>query len=199
VLEVIPRLTRIGKKAAAHGIRMWPGNNIGYYGPFESILRGHINGQRRGSCGAGIKSLGIEANGAIKGCPSLPSSDYVGGNIRDAKLKDIWHRADALRFMRDHTTAKDLSGFCATCYYAEECKGGCQWTAHVLTGHRGNNPYCHHRALTLLERGVRERVELKAPAPGEPFDHATYVIVEEPWEDAARERMLALQSLDGLR
>jgi radical SAM protein with 4Fe4S-binding SPASM domain len=42
-----------------------------------------------GSCGAGRATLGIEANGDIKGCPSLPSSDYVGGNVRDHGLKDI--------------------------------------------------------------------------------------------------------------
>jgi hypothetical protein len=51
----------------------------------------------------------------------------------------------------------------------------------VLFGRRGNNPYCHHRALELLREGRRERIELREAAPGEPFDHATYELIEEAW------------------
>jgi hypothetical protein len=27
-----------------------------------------------------------------------------------------------------------------------------------VTGRQGNNPYCHHRALELASRGLRERL-----------------------------------------
>ena len=43
-----------------------------------------------GGCQAGRAGLGIEADGAIKGCPSLPTQSYVGGNIRDKPLSQIW-------------------------------------------------------------------------------------------------------------
>ena len=34
-----------------------------------------------GRAGRGDEVLGLEANGDVKGCPSLPSSEYVGGNV----------------------------------------------------------------------------------------------------------------------
>ena len=63
---------------------------------------------------------------------------------------------------------------------------GCTWAGHVLTGRRGNNPFCHHRALELLAEGLRERLVPKSAAPNEPFDHGAFEIVEEPWPDALR-------------
>lgn len=187
VLETHPMLVRAKRFGSQRGVRMWPGNNIGYFGPYEHVLRGDWAGGHRGTCGAGRSTLGIEANGDIKGCPSLPTSDYVGGNIRDHALKEIWLRAPELRLSRDMTKDK-LSGFCATCYYADDCRGGCHWTSHVLLGYPGDNPYCHHRAVELLDRNERERVRVKTPAPGEPFDYATYVIDREPWPTEALRR-----------
>ncbi|MFO0550233.1 MAG: radical SAM protein [Polyangiaceae bacterium] len=192
VLEVLPMLVRAKRKLSERGIRLWPGNDIGYFGPYDSILRSHMPGQHMAPCGAGRGTLGIEADGTIKGCPSLPTSAYAGGNIRDASLVDIWERAAPLRFTRDRTPA-DLWGFCATCYYGEDCMGGCSWTSHVVLGKIGNNPYCHHRALELLRAGQRERIVMVQPAPGLPFDHGVFDIVLEPWPDAelARARALA--------
>lgn len=190
VLETHPLLVRAKRYGDARGVRLWPGNNIGYFGPFEHLLRGDWVVDHRGSCGAGRRTLGVEANGDIKGCPSLSTDEFVGANIRDFSLEDIWERTQALRFTRDMEKSQ-LSGHCATCYYAEDCYGGCHWTASVLLGKIGNNPYCHHRALELLNRGLRERVELETAAPGLPFDHAVYRIIEEPWpSDAHRERAL---------
>ena len=64
-------------------------------------------------------------------CPSLPTTPWTGGNIRDASLKDIWERSEALRYTRTRTT-RDLWGYCQTCYYAEECMSGCTWTSFPL-------------------------------------------------------------------
>ena len=178
LLEVIPQLAALKQRAATLGVRMYPGNNVGYFGPYESILRGHYFRGHGGSCGAGRATLGIEANGAIKGCPSLPTTPYTGGNVRDARLKDIWERAEALRFTRDRKL-DDLWGFCRTCYYAEECMSGCTWTAHSTLGKPGNNPFCHHRALEMQKAGKRERLVLAEAAPGEPFDFGRFEIVVE--------------------
>jgi radical SAM protein with 4Fe4S-binding SPASM domain len=126
--------------------------------------------------------LGIEANGDIKGCPSLPTESWVGGNIRERSLLDIWERSEPLRFNRQRSTDQ-LWGFCASCYYADECHGGCTWMATSLFGRPGNNPYCHHRTLELARRGQRERVECVGEAPGTPFDHARFQIVLESTRD----------------
>jgi len=178
LLELFPLLASLKKRADELGVRVWPGNNVGYFGPYESLLRGYNYRGHGGSCGSGRSTLGIEANGAIKGCPSLPSAAWTGGNIRDAKLKDIWERAEPLRYTRSRTT-RDLWGFCASCYYAEECMSGCTWTSFVTLGKPGNNPYCHHRALEHDRVGKRERISRVSTAPGEPFDHGIFEIVLE--------------------
>ncbi len=157
----------------------------------EKVLGGTFPSAHMSSCGAGRTLTGIEANGDIKGCPSLPSGEYVGGNIRDNTLQDIWERTEALRFTRDRTE-EELWGRCRSCYYATECMAGCTWTGHVLFGKRGNNPFCHHRSLELLRDGLRERLERVVHAEGRPFDHATFDLIEEPWPEhdlvAARAR-----------
>jgi radical SAM protein with 4Fe4S-binding SPASM domain len=178
MLDVVPMLAQLKARADAADVLFWPGNNIGYFGPHEAELRDALPECHRGSCGAGRATIGIESNGNVKGCPSLPSADYVGGNVRDHPLRDIWERAPRVGFMRTRTVA-DLSGHCATCYYAAECLGGCSWTAHALLGRPGNNPYCHHRALTLQRRGRRERVVRRAAPPGTSFDVGVWEVIEE--------------------
>ncbi|HEX4620166.1 MAG TPA: SPASM domain-containing protein, partial [Myxococcaceae bacterium] len=180
MLEVMPMLARCKRRGDEAGVVFWAGNNVGYFGPHEADLRSSLPEQYRGSCGAGRAALGIESTGNIKGCPSLPSAEYVGGNVRDRPLKEIWERSEQVGFMRERTTA-ELWGHCRSCYYAAECLGGCSWTAHSVMGRPGNNPYCHHRALLLLKAGRRERIVRKSPAPGQSFDLATWDLIEEPW------------------
>jgi radical SAM protein with 4Fe4S-binding SPASM domain len=179
LLDLFPRLAALKKRCDELGVVLWTGNNVGYFGPYEALLRGGYMRGRGGSCGAGRTTLGIEASGAIKGCPSLPTAPYTGGNVRDDSLEAIWERAEPLRFTRARTTA-DLWGYCKTCYYAEECVAGCTWTSVVTLGRPGNNPFCHHRALEFAKQGKRERIVKVTEAPGEPFDHGAFEIVVEP-------------------
>ena len=123
--------------------------------------------------------MGIESNGAVKGCPSLQTAHYVGGNLRERPLRDLWENTPELAFTRTRTV-EDLWGFCRTCPFAATCLAGCSFTAHALFGRPGNNPYCHYRARTLAKQGVRERLVPRASAPGQPFDHGLFEIAVEP-------------------
>jgi radical SAM protein with 4Fe4S-binding SPASM domain len=179
LLELFPMLGELKGRCDQAGILLWPGNNLGYFGPYESVLRGTMPRGHMASCGAGRLTLGIEANGAIKGCPSLQTNPWTGGNIRDASLREIWERSAPLRYTRDRTV-DDLWGYCRTCYYADTCLAGCTWTAFSLFGKPGNNPLCHHRALEFQRQGKRERLVPAAPAPGEPFDNGRFdILIEE--------------------
>jgi radical SAM protein with 4Fe4S-binding SPASM domain len=184
LLQLFPMLAGLKRRADELGFRIWPGNNIGYFGPYESLLRGGMPRGHGASCGAGRTTLGIEADGSIKGCPSLPTRAWTGGNIRDASLADIWERSAPLRYTRDRTVA-DLWGYCRECYYADECRAGCTWTGFTIFGKPGNNPYCHHRTLEMKRRGKRERILQSQAAPGEPFDHGAFelVVEDEPERD----------------
>jgi radical SAM protein with 4Fe4S-binding SPASM domain len=179
LIELFPLLVVMHERCTAHGVKFLPGNNVGYFGPYEHRLRGALRCTSNASCPSGRYVLGIEANGDIKGCPSLPTRGWVGGNVRDHSLEAIWERASALRFTRDRTGA-ELWGFCATCYYKDECKAGCTWTATSFFEKPGNNPYCHHRALMHAKQGLRERVMRVGEAPGEAFDYAPWALVVEP-------------------
>ena len=155
------RCWRAERRAATRpACALWPGNNIGYFGPYESVLRGGLPRGHMASCGAGCSTLGIEADGAIKGCPSLHTRPWTGGNIRDASLQDIWERSAPLRYMRDRTV-DDLWGYCRTCYYADACRAGCTWTGFSLFGKPGNNP-----ALSPPRAGDATAGEARAPGAG---------------------------------
>ena len=182
LLDLLPRLVALKSRAFADGILLAPGNNVGYFSRDEKQLRSlapdgneHWNG-----CQAGRYVMGIESNGAIKGCPSLPTRAYVGGNVRARSIARIWDDAPELAFTRTRTV-RDLWGFCRTCPFAETCLAGCNFTTHALFGRPGNNPYCHYRANALRERGLRERLVPREAAPGQPFDHGRFEIVTEPF------------------
>lgn len=186
--QMYDMLARVVERAHSEGVIVMPGNNIGYYGPYEFLFRGgsyDANVAWTG-CQAGMGVLGIEANGAIKGCPSLPTSAYVGGNIRDVPLSHIVNTPE-LTFNAGGGTPQGeahLWGFCKTCDFASLCRGGCSWTSHVFFNRRGNNPYCHHRALTLAKRGQRERFRQVQQAEGVPFDNGIFELFTEPLEQA---------------
>lgn len=183
LLDVVPRVAALKRRAFADGIRLMPGNNLGYFGPEEALLRSPREGgaDHWHGCQAGQRVLGIESDGGVKGCPSLQRA-YIGGSLKERSLSDIWTNAPELAFTRERTVA-ELWGYCAECPFAETCMGGCSFTAHALFGRPGNNPYCHFRARQLKKQGLRERVRPTAAAEGLPFDHGLFDLVVEPWED----------------
>lgn len=187
VIDTLAALQREALEQHTTGIpfNVFCGNNVGYYGPHEQILRSRPGGEdvMWQGCQAGITVIGIESDGTIKACPSLPTAPYHGGNVREVALEQIWESSAAVRFSRDRDTS-ELWGFCATCYYGEVCRAGCSWTAHCTLGRRGNNPFCYHRVTELKKRGIRERLVQKERAPDQPYDFGRFELVEEPWIDA---------------
>lgn len=179
LLQLFPLLAKLKPQADQAGIMMFRGNNLGYFGPYESLFKGWTPSGHHGSCGAGMSTLGIEADGTIKGCPSLGTVAWGAGNVRDAPLERIWERGVPMRYTR-RRSVDDLWGYCRGCYYADVCRAGCTWMSDMLLGKPGNNPYCHHRALEFEAKGLRERVEKIQEAPGLPFDQGLFRIVEEP-------------------
>jgi Y-X(10)_GDL-associated radical SAM protein len=177
LLELMPLLADLYHEARRNGVLMLPGNNIGYFGPYEHLWR--AGGNDRGhwtGCSAGQTSIGLESDGTIKGCPSLATDGYAGGNIRGIGVAEAWRQNQASGTLRP---SKEMWGFCGSCYYADVCAGGCTWTSHSLLGTPGNNPYCHHRALTLAERGRRERIAKVEEAGPASFAVGRFALIEE--------------------
>ena len=132
-------------------------------------------------CQAGQMVMGIEADGGVKGCPSLQSTHYVGGSVQNRPLAEIWNQSPQLAFARARTV-DDLWGFCKTCPYAATCLGGCTFSAHAVFDRPGNNPYCQYRARVFQAQGKRERLVPASAAPGTPYDNGKFEIVIEPFD-----------------
>lgn len=216
-LELYEVLERVLDRADELGVRIWPGNGLGYFGPLESRLRGrqrscgYFNG-----CNAGRQAFGIESNGAIKACPSLGGATNIAGSWREHGLSSLWNTAPQLTYFRVRDRS-DMWGYCGECYYADQCKAGCTANAEPLLGRPGNNPMCYHRAREMDRMGLRERVErVHAPETNEPFamgrfrvvrEHANAelraqsgpVAIEEPRSDRIAHPRGRGEALDGLR
>jgi Y-X(10)_GDL-associated radical SAM protein len=178
--ELMPLLARMYDKGADNGLLIVPGNNVGYFGPYEHRWRNASDERSHWSgCSAGQTVIALEADGTVKGCPSLPTVDYAGGNVRDLDLEQIWNTRPEIHFGRMRHD-DELWGFCTTCYYADVCRAGCSWTTHSLFGRRGNNPYCSYRVEELAREGFRERVVKNAEAGPASFAIGAFDLVLEP-------------------
>src|SRR3954469_6166352 len=58
LLDLFPLLGKLKERCTALGIRLWPGNNVGYFGPYEAALKGTMPRGHMASCGAGRFSMG---------------------------------------------------------------------------------------------------------------------------------------------
>ncbi|HJL18433.1 MAG TPA: radical SAM protein [Sandaracinaceae bacterium LLY-WYZ-13_1] len=183
LLGVVPRVAAIKRRGLDEGLLVMPGNNLGYFGPEEALLRSQdpAHGDHFAGCQAGRFVMGIESDGAVKGCPSLQTARYVGGNLLERPIREVWDDSPELAFARVRT-ADDLWGFCRECPYASVCLGGCSFTAHAFFGRPGNQPYCHFRAIEHRRRGLRERLVPADAADGTPFDHGLFELVVEDFD-----------------
>ncbi len=119
------------------GIEIDVGENIGYFGCKGTQL---LDGMPYFGCYAGTRVVGIESNGNIKGCLSMPE-EFVEGNIRNSSFTEIWNRPGAFDYNRKFTR-ESAAGECRECKYLPLCRGGCTTTSFSATGHIANNPYC---------------------------------------------------------
>ena len=186
LIEVYAQIETVVDRCQELGIKLWPANNVGYFGPIEQRLRHHQTGGRFFTgCKAGIRTLGIESNGQIKSCPSLGGPTNLGGSWREHGLKALWERSPEVAYAR-HRTLDDLWGYCRECYYAETCMSGCTATSEPLMGRPGNNPYCLHRALEMDRMGLRERIEPVRGAADVPFANGLFRLIREPKDEQRR-------------
>ncbi|MHC2282903.1 radical SAM protein with 4Fe4S-binding SPASM domain [Bradyrhizobium diazoefficiens] len=162
----------------AAGMLLIPGNNVGYFGRYEHLWRGPARGGHYFGCVAGVNGMGIEADGTIKACPSLPKERYGSGNVRESSLAQLWHGSELFEWNRA-ASAREYSGYCAECYYRDVCRAGCTWMTDSLFGKPGNNPYCIYRVEQLASRGITERIAKVQDAPQVSFGTGLYEIIEE--------------------
>jgi radical SAM protein with 4Fe4S-binding SPASM domain len=134
----------IRKKRLEQNMRIFAGDNIGYYDENEMYLRNEPgklcfwNG-----CNAGISAIGIDSDGDVKGCQSLYSKKFVEGNLRNESIESIWNNPDNFSYNRKFKT-EYLNGNCEACDKGLICKGGCRASNYFITGDLFSNYYCNH-------------------------------------------------------
>ncbi len=186
LLGIYEEVERVIDRTRELGIKLWPANNVGYFGPIEQKLRLHqMKGRFFSGCKAGIRTIGIESNGQIKSCPSLGGPVNLGGSWREHGLKALWERSPEIGYAR-HRTLDDLWGYCRECYYAETCMSGCTATSEPLLGRPGNNPYCLHRAIEMDRMGLRERIEPVREPEKIPFANGLFRLIRESKDPEVR-------------
>ncbi|MCK9464075.1 MAG: radical SAM protein [Proteobacteria bacterium] len=159
---------RIGKLVARSPLRIHASDSLGYFGPNERLLRRAGGGSCFGGCQAGMRVVGIESNGNVKGCLSIMAgynargADFVEGNVRESSLTEIWNREGAFAYTREFDVA-DLGGACRECAKAEKCRGGCT-AKKVASGGGLENPMCVRRAIAERDEGKRRAVGQAAAA-----------------------------------
>ena len=163
LLDVIPRLARIKKSSP---IWVDVGDSIGYYGPHEGLLRkarwGNMQNLWRG-CQAGLRTVGIESDGGVKGCLSLQGTlkghkgdPFREGDLKEHSLEEIWFDPEVFAFNR-RFRLDSLTGSCASCRYKALCRGGARCVSSAFTGALGEDPYCYHRVATLQAKELEKR------------------------------------------
>jgi len=144
-------------------LAIYPADCLGYYSRKEMEVRRRLSGRPTPpmwqGCNAGKRSLGILHNGDILGCTSIRDRQFVEGNIRERRLREIWDSPDSFRWSREMNKA-NLDGHCRSCQFGDACLGGCPNTR--LTMNRSihsENQYCSYNLAVKRAEAMLAGVE----------------------------------------
>ncbi len=174
-------------------------NALGYFGPYERLMRSQADLLNFYSgCPAGRNVLGIEANGVVKGCPSLATDLFATGSILGNGLQRLDEHINDWQSAKP-TISKNIyrptvNGFCKECPFAITCKAGCTWAASSINGERGDNPYCMFRSIAQNSTGNQESMhQLSANSIGS-FTLGKYTVTNQSCQEniATKESLSAM-------
>jgi radical SAM protein with 4Fe4S-binding SPASM domain len=121
------------------------------FGYFSMVLPNYAIMPNWNGCQAGVTAIGIQSDGGVKGCLSLPG-EFIQGNVIEKNLSEIWNDQEFCSFTRDFNI-ESLNGDCIGCKFGKKCKGGCLATSYSLTTLKFSDPYC----LRLIEKKFNEK------------------------------------------
>jgi radical SAM protein with 4Fe4S-binding SPASM domain len=134
----------IGEKRRRGVLRVYAGDDIGYFDEYEAYIR-----SRPGTisvwngCKAGIRVVGIDSVGNIKGCASIYSDKFIEGNLRKESLEEIWTKEGNFAYNRNFDPSM-LRGACAACDKGSICRGGCRGSSYFSSGSFFESGYCSY-------------------------------------------------------
>lgn len=158
----------VEKKTRGAYPRVFAGDDIGYYTEHEYLIRDANQLGKKGpgwwlGCYAGVLAVGIESNGNVKGCLSMPPM-FVEGNIRERSFHDIWHDRSAFAYNRHHSLDV-LRGVCRDCEMNEFCRGGCK-SMGASSCSEFEFPYCLSQTKRRCRYDGKNQDTIKSGAEG---------------------------------
>ena len=132
----------IKQKREDNKIKIYTGDNIGYYDLNESSIRGPMGKVNYWpGCQAGLTVIGIDSIGNVKGCESLYDDLFIEGNIRNESLRNIWLKKGNFAYNRNFDSSL-LTGKCKHCDMGSYCRAGCRGACFFTNGQYYENAYC---------------------------------------------------------
>ena len=131
-------------KRRAGAVRVYAGDDIGYFDENEIYLR-----SRPGTisvwngCQAGLRVVGIDSAGNVKGCESIYSDKFIEGNLREESLAEIWTKDGNFAYNRNFDVSM-LTGACASCDKGSQSRGGCRGSSYFSSGSLFESRYCNY-------------------------------------------------------
>jgi radical SAM protein with 4Fe4S-binding SPASM domain len=137
----------IKEKRDEDRIRIFTGDNIGYYEKNERYIRGYPGqtGYWMG-CQAGLCVVGIDSIGNVKGCESLYDDLFIEGNLRKESLAEIWNNENNFSYNRKFDLTL-LEGKCKECNMGGLCRAGCRGACYFTNGRYFENAYCVYKEV----------------------------------------------------
>jgi radical SAM protein with 4Fe4S-binding SPASM domain len=155
------KLTRVTKfireKNRSGALKIYAGDDIGYFDEHEAYIRSHPGTISVWSgCQAGIRVVGIDSVGNVKGCESMYSDEFIEGNLREESLERIWASAGNFAYNR-RFDASMLRGACAACDKGSVCRGGCRGSNYFNSGSCFESRYCNYPKRFSSDKTRHER------------------------------------------
>jgi radical SAM protein with 4Fe4S-binding SPASM domain len=91
---------------------------------------------RRPSCGTGLQTLLLDADGGLYPCLNLNHASFKFGSLRDPgyQFAEIWSNNPKLQVLRQETSLDNPQRPCARCPVRYWCLSGCRGETFALTG-----------------------------------------------------------------
>ncbi len=142
------------------------------------VMRDHLSvlkylcarSKKRAYCGAGLKTILIDADGAVYPCPNHAKPEFSCGTIGDQSFQEIWLKSETLNNLRSTYQIDQINEVCSQCAIKYWCLGGCRGETYENTGNlRAIGTGCES-----LRRGIIDTFWLLAAGEDTPATRSEY-------------------------
>ncbi len=121
---------------------------------FSIIANTCKSSNKRVSCGTGLQTLLLDADGSIYPCLNTNMPEFKIADIRDESFsfKETWELSPVLQRIRTNSSIETMNKTCSSCVVRYWCLGGCRGETYVTTGRLdGPSNNCLDHRKSILE------------------------------------------------